>query len=59
MTRPEEPEIEVVFDEMASFWTFGKEAWHATWGGYDLGCTVGSGPTPLDAIVDLLEQTNG
>ena len=53
----ERPEIEVVYDDMAAFWTFGKEAWHATFGGYDLDCTVGSGPTPLDAIRDLLDQT--
>lgn len=52
-----EPDIKVVFDEMAAFWTFGREAWHATFGDYDLGCTVGSGKTPLDAIVDLLDQT--
>jgi len=44
------PEIEVTFDEMAAFWTFGREAWHATFGGFDLGCTVGIGKTPLDAI---------
>lgn len=50
------PEIEVTFDEMAAFWTFGREAWHATFGGFDLGCTVGTGKTPLDAIVDLLDQ---
>jgi len=50
------PEIEVTFDDMAAFWTFGREAWHATFGGYDLDCIVGTGPTPLDAIVDLLDQ---
>lgn len=49
------PEIEVTFDEQAAFWTFGREAWHATFGGFDLGCTVGSGPTPLDAIRELLD----
>jgi hypothetical protein len=51
------PEIEVTFDEQAAFWTFGREAWHATFGGYDEGCTVGTGKTPLAAIVDLLDQT--
>lgn len=51
------PEIEVVHDAMSDYWTFGREAWHATFGDYDLGCTVGTGKTPLDAIVDLLEQT--
>jgi hypothetical protein len=30
--------------------------WIATEGDYDLDCTVGSGRTPLDAIVDLLDQ---
>lgn len=30
----------------------------ATFGDYDLDCTVGTGPTPLDAIVDLLDQTD-
>ena len=53
------PEIEVTFDEQAAFWTFGREAWQATFGGYDLGCTVGTGSTPLAAIVDLLDQTEG
>ena len=50
-------EIEVVYDDMADFWTFGREAYHATFGGFDLDCTVGSGKTPLDAIVDLLDKT--
>jgi len=52
------PEIEVTHDEQAAFWTFGREAWHATFGGYDLDCTVGTGKTPLDAIVDLLDQVD-
>lgn len=30
--------------------------WEATVGDYDLDCTVGKGKTPLDAIVDLLDQ---
>jgi hypothetical protein len=51
------PEIEVVYDGTADFWTFGREAYHATFGGFDLDCTVGSGKTPLDAIVDLLDKT--
>lgn len=29
----------------------------ATFGDYDLDCVYGSGRTPLDAIVDLLDQT--
>lgn len=33
--------------------------WTATEGDYDIGCTVGSGKTPLDAIVDLLDQIEG
>lgn len=48
-------EIEVVFDAQAAFWTFGREAWQATFGSYDLGCTVGTGATPLDAIRELLD----
>ena len=52
----EKPDIVVVYDDMAAFWTIGKEAWHATVGDYDLDCTVGTGPTPLAAIVDLLDQ---
>lgn len=31
----------------------------ATVGDYDLDCTVGTGRTPLDAIVDLLDQLEG
>lgn len=49
-------DIIVVYDDMAAFWTFGREAWHATVGDFDLDCTVGSGKTPLDAIVDLLDK---
>lgn len=49
-------DIIVVYDDMAAFWTSGREAWHATVGDFDLDCTVGSGKTPLDAIVDLLDQ---
>jgi hypothetical protein len=30
--------------------------WHATVGPFDLGCTVGTGPTPEAAIDDLLDQ---
>lgn len=50
------PEIVVVYDEMSAFWTFGREAYQATVGDYDLGSTVGRGKTPLDAIIDLLDQ---
>jgi len=49
-------DIVVVFDDMAAFWTFGREAYHATFGDYDLGCKVGIGATPLEAIADLLDQ---
>lgn len=28
----------------------------ATFGDYDLDCMTGEGPTPLDAIVDLLDK---
>lgn len=30
--------------------------WEATIGEYDLDCVMGRGKTPLDAIVDLLDQ---
>ena len=30
--------------------------WQATVGDYDLDCTVGTGHTPLNAIVDLLHK---
>lgn len=51
-----EQDIVVVYDPTAAYWTFGREAWQATIGDYDLDCTVGTGKTPLDAIVDLLDQ---
>lgn len=50
------PEIEVEFDDMAHFWGAYDSQYNATFGGYDLDCMVGSGRTPLDAIVDLLDQ---
>jgi len=31
----------------------------ATYGDYDLDCMTGLGATPLDAIVDLLDQSEG
>ena len=35
-------------------------AWYiATFGDYDLDCNYGSGSTPLDAIVDLLDSVEG
>lgn len=52
------PEIEVVHDEQAAFWTFGREAYMATFGSYDLDCSVGVGPTPLDAIRELLDAVD-
>jgi hypothetical protein len=45
-------EIEVVEEIFAPY-----PLWIATFGGYDLDCTYGEGPTPLDAIVDLLDKT--
>lgn len=48
--------IVVVYDYAADFWTFGKEAYHATIGEFDLGSTVGSGATIIDAVIDLLAQ---
>jgi hypothetical protein len=50
------PEIEVTFDGMAAFWGAHDSQYVATFGSYDLDCTVGHGRTPLDAIVDLLDQ---
>lgn len=45
----------IVTEDMYSPWT-----WYiATFGDYDLDCTYGSGCTPLDAIVDLLDQVEG
>ena len=52
------PEIEVDFDHVAAFWC-ANSAYVATFGGYDLDCTYGTGPTPLDAIVDLLDKAEG
>lgn len=54
----DEPDIEVVHDDMAAFWC-PDSAWQATFGGYDLDCMVGTGRTPLDAIVDLLDKAEG
>jgi hypothetical protein len=59
MAQPQEPEIVVEFDMVSDFWTHGREAWQATVGDYDLDCTVGTGATPLAAIVDLLDQLGG
>ena len=58
MAQSQEPEIVVKFDAIASFWS-PSDAWQATVGDYDLDCTVGTGPTPLAAIVDLLDQLEG
>lgn len=49
-----EPDIEVSEDIYAPF-----PLYIATVGDYDLDCTYGQGPTPLDAIVDLLDQLEG
>jgi hypothetical protein len=47
--------IVVVYDHAAEwridFWTFGKEAYHATVSEYDLGSTVGSGATGLSSTL--------
>ena len=50
-----EPEIVVVHDDVAAFWDR-NSAWQATFGDYDLDCLTGTGHTPLDAIVDLLDK---
>lgn len=55
MQLAERSEIEVSLDDEATYWT-GRPVWHATFGGWDLDCAYGSGGTPLDAIVDLLDQ---
>lgn len=51
----QQPDIVVTFDAIAAFWC-DDQAWQATVGDYDLGATVGTGRTPLEAIVDLLDQ---
>lgn len=51
-------DIVIVYDDVAAFWDR-NSAWQATVGDYDLDCTVGRGRTPLDAIVDLLDQLEG
>lgn len=51
-------DIVVVYDPVAAFW-HAPSAWQATVGDYDLDCTVGHGRTPLDAIIDLLDQLEG
>lgn len=52
----DKPEIVVTHDDMAAFWGAADSVWQATFGDYDLDCMVGTGRTPLDAIVDLLDQ---
>ncbi len=54
MAQPQD--IVVTFDDMAAFWGAVDSQWNATEGDYDLDCVVGSGRTPLDAIVDLLDK---
>lgn len=49
-------EIEVAYDDQANFWGAYDSQYVATFGGYDLDCIHGQGRTPLDAIVDLLDQ---
>lgn len=47
-------EIEVTVTERE------PDGYYRAWfGDYDLDITTGSGRTPLDAIVDLLDQTEG
>lgn len=53
-----EQDIVVLHDAVAQFWHPDSQ-WFATVGDYDLDCTVGKGRTPLDAIVDLLDQLEG
>ena len=49
-------EIIVTEDHEAVFWGATDCRYIATEGDYDLDCTYGQGRTPLDAIVDLLDQ---
>lgn len=49
-------DIVVTFDDAAAFWGATCTQWFATEGDFDLDCTVGFGKTPLDAIIDLLDQ---
>lgn len=59
MTNPNaEPDIVVTFDDTAAFWC-ADCSYVATVGDYDLDCTYGTGRTPLDAIVDLLDKLEG
>jgi hypothetical protein len=53
-----ERDIITVHDPVAAFWD-ADSAWQSTFGDYDLDCTVGTGRTPLDAIVDLLDKAEG
>ncbi len=48
---PNDQEIEVNEDMYAPY-----TLWVATFGAYDLDCITGTGSTPLDAIVDLLDR---
>jgi hypothetical protein len=52
-------DIVITHDDQAAFWGARDCEWNATVGDYDLDCTVGQGCTPLDAIVDLLDQLEG
>lgn len=54
-----EQDIITIFDADAAFWGALDSQWRATVGDYDLDCTVGTGRTPLDAIIDLLDQLEG
>jgi hypothetical protein len=49
-------DIVVVYNDQANFWGCYDCQYNATFGDYDLDCMVGNGKTPLDAIVDLLDQ---
>lgn len=49
-------DIVVTFNYDAASWGCHDCQYNATVGDYDLDCTVGNGRTPLDAIVDLLDQ---
>ena len=62
MNSPQ-PKIVTSYSDLASFWTFGAEAWSAVRDGYEPpdsdgvgGGNVGIGRTKDEAIADLLEQ---
>jgi hypothetical protein len=56
-SRQADPEQDIVVIE--DMYAPRSDYFVATFGDYDLDCLVGSGHTPLDAIVDLLDKAEG